>query len=320
MSVPEAMLTLEDVVLTSGASGGLEIAIGAIADEGDNILLPCPGFSLYQTICENKGIEKQFYRLDPDNNWEIDLEHLRSLGNSRTRAILVNNPSNPCGSVYSRKHLQDIVDVAKELNVPIIADEIYYEMVFDPETDPFIPLAAVSKDVPVIAVGGIAKRFLVPGWRLGWILIHDRHGLGISIAQGIKALTTLILGPNSLVQATLPQILSSTPERFFSDTMAMLREHGTLLYNRLSEIRGLKPVRAQGTMYIMIGLELSFFKEEIRDDIQFAKLLYAEQNVCVLPGRVFGAPNFVRLVTCPSVDILEDACDRFQEFCEAHYR
>lgn len=318
VGVPGAQLTGEDVVLTSGASGALEIAIGALANEGDNLLLPLPGFSLYPTICDNKGIEKRFYRLLPDQGWEIDLEHIRSLKDSRTKAILVNNPSNPCGSVYTREHLQAIAAVAEELNLPIISDEIYADMAFDND-HPFIPLAALSPKMPVFSIGGIAKRFLVPGWRLGWILIHDRDGRGAEISKGIKALTTLILGPNSLIQATLPHILSSTPKAFFDDTMRMLKTHADLLFDRLSKVEGLCPIKADGTMYIMIRVDCSRFQEQISDDIQFAKLLYAEQNVCVLPGQVFGAPNFVRLVTCPSVDILSDACDRFEEFC-AKYR
>ena len=151
-SVPSAPLGMEDVILTSGASGALEIAIQAIADEGDNILLPCPGFSLYATLCENKGIEKRYYRLDPARSWEVDLDSLRAAVTPRTRAILINNPSNPCGSVYSLAHLQDIAAVARSLDLPVISDEIYYHMVFDPLTNPFLPLASVCPDLPVVCL------------------------------------------------------------------------------------------------------------------------------------------------------------------------
>jgi tyrosine aminotransferase len=93
-------------VIANGASGALDIVIGAIANEHDNILIPTPGFSLYETLCGNRGIEGRFYRLDPSKDWETDIEHMTSLIDERTRAIIVNNPSNPCGSVYSKQHLK----------------------------------------------------------------------------------------------------------------------------------------------------------------------------------------------------------------------
>ena len=310
-------LTPEQVILTSGCSGALEIVIAGLADEGDNILLPRPGFSLYNTLCSSKGIQVRYYDLVPEAAWQVNVDHARSLVDEKTRAILVNNPSNPCGSVYSREHLLEILAMAEDCDIPIIADEIYADMVFDPSTNPFIPLASLSVNVPILSVGGIAKRFLVPGWRLGWILIHDRHGKLVQVAEGLVALTTLILGPNSLVQATLPNILLNTPKSFFDNTMHTLKSHGTFLAQRLSSIPGLNPICPQGAMYMMVHIDLALFSD-ISDDIDFAKKLYAEENVCVLPGQCFEAPSYVRLVTCPSLDILRDACNRIESFVQAH--
>ena len=109
----------------------------------------------------------------PDRQWEIDLEHLEQQIDSNTVAIVVVNPSNPCGSVYSKQHLLDILAVAERHFLPIIGDEIYGGMVFKGQK--FYSIASLSKNVPVLSCGGIGKKYLVPGWRVGWILIHDRN-------------------------------------------------------------------------------------------------------------------------------------------------
>ncbi|PSN35641.1 Tyrosine aminotransferase [Blattella germanica] len=144
-----------------------------LADPGKNILVPRPGFSVYRTLAEGLGIRVKSYNLRPDCDWEVDLDHLEAQMDENTAALIVNNPSNPCGSVYSRQHLQDILNVARKQFVPIIADEIYEHMVFPGQT--FHSLASISKDVPILSCSGLTKRFLVPGWRMGWITIHDRN-------------------------------------------------------------------------------------------------------------------------------------------------
>ena len=126
----------------------------------------------------------------------------------RTKAILINNPSNPCGCVYSKEHLQSILAVAEKHQVPIIADEIYGNITF--EGHQFHPVASLTSEVPVLSVGGIAKEFLVPGWRVGWILIHDRNDVFTEVRKGLMKLTQLIIGANTLVQSAMPAIL--TPE------------------------------------------------------------------------------------------------------------
>ncbi|XP_066050649.1 tyrosine aminotransferase isoform X2 [Chamaea fasciata] len=172
---PEAPLTAQDVILTSGCSQAIELALAVLANPGQNILVPRPGFSLYKTLALSMGIEVKLYNLLPEKAWEIDLEHLESLVDEKTACLIVNNPSNPCGSVFSKSHLQEILAVASRQCVPILADEIYGDMVFaDCKCE---PIATLSTNVPVLSCGGLAKRWLVPGWRMGWILIHDRRDI-----------------------------------------------------------------------------------------------------------------------------------------------
>ena len=166
-------LDANDVILASGCSHALEMVIAGICNPGENILIPRPSFPLYKTIADSFDLEVRYYRLDASNNWQVDLKDLDEQVDSRTRAILISNPSNPCGSVYSKAHLINVLAVAEKHGLPIIADEIYWDMVFSGEK--FIPLASVSINVPIISVGAISKRYLVPGWRLGWIMLFDRH-------------------------------------------------------------------------------------------------------------------------------------------------
>ncbi|GLD91663.1 hypothetical protein PINS_up000196 [Pythium insidiosum] len=153
-----APLTKDDIVIASGGSGAIDIALTGLLNPGDNILLPKPGFALYQVICDAHKINCKFYDLLPEKNWEIDIDQLKSLIDDNTKAILINNPSNPCGSVFSKEHLEELLAVADENKLPIITDEIYGDMVFGDNL--FYPLATLTKTVPVIAIGGLAKLFL----------------------------------------------------------------------------------------------------------------------------------------------------------------
>lgn len=163
---------LQDVFLTSGASHALDLCIALLGSKGKNILIPRPGFPLYKTLCSAYGVETRPYNLLPDSDWEVDTCQMQSLIDSNTVAIIYNNPSNPCGSVFSSQHISEILLVAQKHCIPIIADEIYENMVFPGET--FIPIASLTSEVPVLSCRGTTKRFLIPGMRLGWITLHDR--------------------------------------------------------------------------------------------------------------------------------------------------
>ena len=319
-SVKSAPLTADDVIVASGCSGSLEIVIKALASEGENILIPRPGFSLYKTLALSNGIEVKEYPLLPEKNWQVDIDAMEDLIDGNTRAILVNNPSNPCGAVYSEQHLKDILAVAQRKNLPIIADEIYGEMTFG--DNKFFPMASLTSNVPVLSTGGIAKCFLVPGWRVGWILIHDRNGLLSEVRKGLISLTQLIVGANTLVQSAIPSILdpaeedAASIETFHADTLAQLEGNASIVYERLKKIEGLTPITPQGAMYVMVKVNVEMFGDDIDSDMAFSQKLLDDESVFVLPGQCFGAPNFFRVVFCATAEMLNEACDRIEAFCE----
>ena len=318
-------LTADDVIICSGCSGAIEIAIKAMTSPGENILLPKPGFSLYQTIAEQYGVKCRYYDLIAEKNWEADLEQMEQLIDERTKLIFVNNPSNPCGSVYSKDHLNAILDVAERNKLPIISDEIYGNMCFTGST--FYPLASLTTQVPILAVGGIAKEFLVPGYRVGLILLHDRNDILKDVISGIKKLTQLIIGSNTLVQSALPSIL--TPEEgskkqeelseWRKTVMAQLEKNAMYTSKTLQAVPGLTVIVPQGAMYVMVGIDIGSF-DSISNDLEFAQALLDEESVFVIPGSCFKMPNFFRVVFSAPHEKLTEAYDRIHAFCSRHCR
>jgi tyrosine aminotransferase len=249
-------INANDVIITSGCSDALNLCIGSLCDEGQNIILPMPGFSLYETLASSKGIDCKFYRLDSSKQWEADVEHLESLIDSNTACIVVNNPSNPCGSVYSKAHLIELLSIAEKYSLPIIADEIYADMIFKGQQ--FFPMASLSKRVPILSCGGLAKKYFVPGWRIGWICIYDYTSALTQVRVGlnncnyyIKIVSQLIIGANTLIQSSIPDILK-TEQCFHDENMAQLEKNAYAAIERLKGIRGIEVIAPQGAMYLMV--------------------------------------------------------------------
>jgi tyrosine aminotransferase len=331
---PRPSLTFEDVIMASGCSGAIELCISTLLDEDDLLLVPAPGFPLYTTISDSRGVRVRHYRLLPEKQWEADLDHLEEIvSNERADPVhsgkrvvlLVNNPSNPCGSVYSRGHLTSLLAFADKWKLPIIADEIYANVVFPGELV-FTPMASITEfsTVPIISAGGIAKEFFVPGWRIGWAVVHETSGepTMTNIRKGIVSMTQLIMAANSLCMSALPSILrpekgsenDSALAKYKADSLQILADNAKLCVQRTRSIKGLTAIAPQGAMYLMIGIDCEAFG--FKDDVEFSQLLLKEQNVFVLPGQCFTCPNFVRIVSCAPAAILNDAFDRIEAFCD----
>lgn len=329
----------ENVIIASGCSGALELVISVLVNPGDNILIPCPGFSLYQVLVDSLLGNVKKYNLLPNNNWECDLQHMESLIDNKTKAILINNPSNPCGSNFSKEHLLNIIEIAKKYNLPIIADEIYGGVVFHGN---FTPIHSLTCDIPIFTVGGIAKEFVVPGWRVGWVIVHDRtqDNIASELLKGLKSLSQLILGANSVIQACLPRLLSkdinsndyNLLQEFHTSYHNILRNNADLCCDEIAKCNKkfslltgnnnnlLSINKPTGAMYTMIGINMDLLDNELKNDTDFARLLLTEQNLSVLPGICFGMKDYVRFVICPGENILRDAFERLYQFCINHLK
>ena len=313
VSVPGAEITADDVILCSGCSCALDIAISTMADAGQNILVPRPGFPIYTTLSAGQEIETREYNLLPNRDWESDLGHMESLIDENTAAIIINSPSNPCGSVFSVSHLKEILAIAEKYKVPIIADEIYENFVFPGET--YVPIASLTTTVPVLSCSGLTKRFLVPGWRIGWIIIYDKnHVFDHEIRRGLMCMSQRIIGSNTFIQGALPTILKNTPPSFFEKTIKTVKKNADLAFRKLRKTPGLIPIMPRGAMYMMVKMDMERFPQ-FTSDLDFIEKLVSEESVYCLPGKCFNYPGYMRLVLTLPPDLLEEALDRINEFC-----
>ena len=307
---------MEDVLIGSGCSHALDMVFATLFDEGSNVLIPKPGFSLYQTLSQYHNIEYKYYDLIPQKNWEINLEQLEKLIDDNTRAILINNPSNPCGSNFSKEHLLEILEIAKRKKIPIISDEIYADMVFEGK---FHSIASLSNEVPILICGGMAKKFMIPGWRLGWILVHDPKKLLGEVREGLRRVSTTILGPSSLIQSVVGDILEKTEPSYFEKNLNFLHENAKIAKEKLSSVDGLLLITPQAAMYMMIGIDINKF-QGFSDDIEFSQLLLTEECVSILPGKCFNYENYFRIVLCVERKDFEESMQRIISFCQRHYK
>lgn len=305
-----------DILLTNGCSQAIDLCITVLANKGQNILIPKPGFSIYKTLCGTLGINVKYYNLLEESNWEVNLIELESLIDQNTVGILINNPSNPCGSVYSKAHLKKIISVAERYHLPIIADEVYGEMVF-PGYE-FYYMSELSESVPILSCNALSKRFILPGWRFGWIAIHDPKNYLHKVRMGFNDLTTRILGPNSLIQAALPEILANTSQSYYDGVMKTLSENADIVYEKLRQLPGLIPRKPSGAMYMMVGLDLKYFPG-IKTDLDFVQMLIKENSVFCLPASIFECPNYIRIVITMQKEKIVEACDRIEDFVMRHY-
>ncbi|KAK9667525.1 hypothetical protein K7432_017746 [Basidiobolus ranarum] len=169
-----------------------------------------------------------------------------------------------------------------------------------------------------MTVGGLAKRYLVPGWRVGWVLVHDRNEVLSAVREGLISLSQMIIGANTVIQTALPEILHNTPESFYEETNKQMEENARLSSEILSRIPGLRVIEPQGAMYMMIEIKPEEFKD-IKDDVEFSEKLLGEESVIILPAQCFKLSNYARLVITAPKERLIEAYERIETFCANHH-
>ncbi|XP_017767914.1 PREDICTED: tyrosine aminotransferase [Nicrophorus vespilloides] len=313
MSKKGVELTAKDIILCSGCSSALDLCLTVMVDgrRNQNVLIPKPGFYLYKMLAKSLGISVKEYDLLPNDDWQINLYDLDRKIDSNTAAVLISNPSNPCGSVYSTKHLLDIVEICDRHKIPIIADESYDQLVFNAN---FVSLGALETTVPILICGGLSKGFLVPGWRLGWILIVDPIDAFQTIRKGLVSLTQRIIGCNTVIQGALPTILNANSD-FIDDVNENLKKNATVAFEAF-QIDGLKPYMPQGALHMIIGIDLNKFR--FNTSMEFLQKFYEEESVHCLPSEVFGVSGFMRIILVNTTDEIIEASERLTNFCKKY--
>ncbi|XP_061949480.1 probable aminotransferase TAT2 isoform X4 [Populus nigra] len=305
-------LSPDDVYLTLGCNQAAEITIKVLARPGANILLPRPGYPDVETYAIFNNLEIRQFDLLPERGWEVDLDAVEAISDENTIAMVIINPGNPSGSVYTYNHLNKIAETARKLGILVIADEVYGHLVYG--SSPFVPMSLFATIVPVITLGSVSKRWMIPGWGLGWLVTCDPSGLlrKDEIAESINKLLVYSPFPPTLIQGAIPQILEKTTQDFFSKTINILRKNLDICYDKLKEIPCIMiPQKPEGAFFAMVKLNLLLL-EDIEDDMEFCLKLAKEESLIILPGVTLGLKNWLRVTFAATIPhILQKTTEDF---------
>jgi len=311
-------LSADDVYVTLGCAQAIEVILTVLSRPNANILLPRPGFFLYDIRAAYTQLEVRHFDLLPEKGWEVDLDAVEALADENTAAIVIINPGNPCGNVFTHEHLKKVAETARKLGILVISDEVYGHLTFG--SNPFVPMGVFGSIAPVITVGSISKRWIVPGWRLGWLVTNDPNGIleEYGIVDCIKGCVNISADPPTFIQGAVPDILEKTKDDHFSKIVNILREVADICYSKIEEIPQITlPSKPEGSMFVMGKINLSLL-ENIEDDIDFCAQLAKEESVVILPGVIVGLKNWLRITFAVDPESLEDGLGRVKAFCERH--
>ena len=311
-------LGADDVYLGNGVSELITLSLQALCDPGDEILVPTPDYPLWTASVALSGGTPVHYECDEHDAWNPDLDDIRSKITPQTRGIVVINPNNPTGAVYSRELLTGIVDIAREHDLIVFADEIYEKITYDGAE--MVNMATLTgEDVLCLTFSGLSKAYRIAGYRSGWLAITGPNWKAASYIEGIKLLANMRMCANVPAQHAIQAALGGRqtieelvlPEGRLGAQMRLSAE-------RLNAIDGVSCTPARGALYLFAKLDTEKFG--IVDDEQFALDLLREQKILVSHGTAFNwkAPDHFRLVTLPSVEVLAEALDRLEEFLSGY--
>lgn len=311
-------LSPDDVYLTLGCTQAIECILTVLAHSKANILLPRPGFPYYEAMAAPKHIEIRYFDLVPEKDWEVDLDAVEAIADENTVAMVVINPGNPCGNVYTYQHLKKVAETARKLGILVIADEVYDHIAFG--SNPFVPMGVFASITPIVTLGSISKRWIVPGWRLGWLVTNDPTGIlqEHGIVDCIKGFLNISTDPPTFIQGAIPQILGKTQGDFFKKIVDIIREAANICYDGIKDMPWITcPSKPEGSMFVMVKINLSLL-EDINDDLDFCLKLAKEESLIILPGIVVGLKNWLRITFAIDPSSLEDGIKRLRGFCQRH--
>jgi alanine-synthesizing transaminase len=304
---------IQSVFVTEGVSEAVDIVMTALLEPHESVLTPLPDYPLYNAILAKLNAQPNAYGLDESNNWQPDVDHLESLVTKNTRGMVVINPNNPTGAVYSRATLEKIVEVARRHNLVIFSDEIYAKLILDGE--PHISIASLAPDVPVITFGGLSKEYLAPGWRVAWGIVSGDPAVVTPYVQGIHKLLRARLSANHPLQYVIPAALGG-PQDHLKGTVDKLRRRRDLVMEWSRKTRRVSCVSPRGAFYAFPRLDIP------ESDDNFVKGLLAEEHVLVVNGGGFGqaaGSRHIRIVFLPPETVLQTALEKITQYLEKHW-
>ena len=283
-------VSADRVLITSGTSEGIELALTGIVDEGEEVLVPTPTYPLYTAVLAKIGAKPAYYRTDHTNNWQPDLDHIRKMITPKTRALVVIDPNNPTGAIYPDAMRRALINLADAHGLVILADEVYGDLAYD---GPVPAMAAIDNDAPIISYSSLSKAYLAPGWRAGWMAVGSSPRLDGALAAIKKLADGRLCSPGPMQYAVTAAL---TGDRSHQVTFRKeLRTRAELTTKRLNAIPGISCVAPQGAFYAMPKVELPKGKT----DVDYVLGLLRAKGILTVYGSGFGtAPEdgFFRIV------------------------
>jgi alanine-synthesizing transaminase len=300
-------LTSSDVLVTNGVSEGLDMVMGSIIEENDEILLPGPYYPPYSSYAKFYGANISEFKILDDGKPDVD--DIRKKITDKSRAICIINPSNPTGEVFDLKSLQSIIDIASENDLYIICDEIYDEIVFD---DPFYGIGKIAKDAPVILLNGFSKTYSMTGLRCGYICMNNGSRQLDSLRKNIFKLARVRIASNFPVQIAANAALNG-PQNHINEMVQKLQKRRDFVFKRLNEFNGVYCKKPKGAFYLFPEIDL---QNRWKSDLEFVIEMLNSTGVLTVHGSGFGTSgsNHFRVVYLPEESILEEAMDKIDLF------
>ena len=306
-------VSVDDIYIGNGVSELIVMAMQGLLDNGDEVLIPAPDYPLWTAAVALSGGKPVHYRCDEENQWFPDLEDIASKISSKTKAIVLINPNNPTGAVYSEEVLQGIITLAREHNLIIFSDEIYDKILYDQAQH--IPTARLANDVLIITMGGLSKNYRIAGFRAGWMVITGPKIHAEDYLKGLDILSSMRLCANVPAQHAIQTALGG-----YQSINELIKNDGRLLKQRnlahkmINEIDGLSCNPAMGALFLFVKVDQEKFN--IHDDEKMVLDLLKQEKILLVHGRAFNIKqdNYFRLVFLPHVDELKPALDKLGKF------
>ena len=307
-------ITPDDIFIGNGVSEIVPFALTALLNDGDEVLVPTPSYSLWGNSVYLAGGKPVFYLCDESSNWYPDIQDIRSKITDKTKAIVVINPNNPTGMLYPREILSEIVQTARESGLLVFSDEIYDRLVMDELQH--TSLASLAEDIPVVTMNGLSKSHCLCGYRCGWMVISGPRHLTEDYIQGIIQLTSLRLCANTLAQLVIPAALED-----METPASMIRPGGRIYEQRkatIAELSKIDGIKNNSAFYIFPKLDVKKFN--ITSDKKFTSDLLHATNILLVPGSGFDwhEPDHFRIVMLPEAEVLGDAVKRIGNFLDGY--
>jgi alanine-synthesizing transaminase len=310
---------IEDIYLGNGASELIVMAMNGLLNTGDEVLVPAPDYPLWTAAVSLSGGNPVHYICDEQAGWYPDIDDMRRKITSNTKAIVVINPNNPTGALYPREILLEIVELARQHQLIILADEIYDKVLYDGAQHDSI--ASLADDVLFITLNGLSKNYRSCGYRAGWMVVSGEKRHAKDYIDGLNMLASMRLCANAPGQFAIQTALGGYQS--IDDLVGpggRLLKQRDLAYRLLTDIPGVTCVKPKAALYMFPKLDPVMYP--IADDQQFIYELLSEEKVLIVQGTGFnwGTPDHFRLVFLPNSDDLTDACGRIARFLDGYRR